>query len=111
MVAKEVWNSEIEGDRKLVSIAMGDADQLPETGNILAGYGALVTPEMPAEMNWENRGRFPQWTLLREFTHSNPAQVVWELELQPLVPDSKIGWTIFGAERVDPVKLMQNAAR
>ena len=64
---------------------MGDVDYLPN-GNILAAYGALVSD-------------VTQWTMIREFEYTNPANVVWELRLVSQDEQSRVGWTIFGAER------------
>jgi len=84
-IAKEVWTSLNDADENIVSVAMGDVDYLPN-GNILAAYGALVSD-------------VTQWTMIREFERTIPANVVWELRLVPKDEQSKVGWTIFGAER------------
>ena len=81
-------------------IAMGDVDVL-SNGNILAAFGALLPLEQAGEMDWWNRGRFPQWTMVREYTHTDPASLVWELRLLPRNRESGTGWTIFGAERFE----------
>ena len=100
--AEQTWSTKAENSQKIVSIAMGDVDYLPN-GNVLAAYGALI--EQPAlegdEVNWWNRGQFGQWTMVREFTHDDPAEVVWELKLNSRDEDSQVGWTIFGAERFE----------
>ncbi len=96
----KMWSTEhLDGDI-LVSIAMGSVRELTESGNILACYGALLPNEYFGEMTWWNRGKFQQWTMVREFTHTDPVQVIWEMQLRPLTPDSKIGWTLFGARQV-----------
>jgi len=100
--AEQTWSTKAENSQKIVSIAMGDVDYLPN-GNVLAAYGALI--EQPAlegdEVNWWNRGQFGQWTMVREFTYDDPAEVVWELKLNSRDEDSQVGWTIFGAERFE----------
>jgi len=97
---EKVWTSENRSIEGVVSIAMGRVSELPETGNILAGYGALLPKEHFDEMTWWNRAQFPQLTMVREYTHTTPASVVWEMRLLPLEKESAVGWTLFGAERI-----------
>ena len=96
--ASMVWSSENSSHDKVLSIAMGDVDFLPN-GNILAAYGALLPLEMDSTMTWWNRTGFAQWTMIREYEHSQPAKLLWELRLVTKDPENKIGWTLFGAER------------
>lgn len=100
MTVREVWESESMGPDRVVSIAMGDVDWLPETQNILVAYGALMNQEKLNDVTWENRARFNQWTLLREYKRTDPPQVIWELVLRDEEP---MGWTLFGAERLPRV--------
>ena len=96
-----VWSSENQDEQQVVSIAMGRVSELPVSGNILACYGALLPNEHFDEITWWNRGKFTQWTMIREYTYSTPAKIVWEMRLLPLTEDSQVGWTLFGAERID----------
>ena len=98
---ERIWDSRIEGENSLISIAMGRVSELPNSGNILACFGALLSEENIDEMTWFNRGRFPQWTMVREFTHTSPAEIVWEMRLSASTEDSKVGWTLFGADRIE----------
>jgi arylsulfate sulfotransferase len=98
---ERIWDSKINGENRIVSIAMGRVSELPESGNILACYGALLSEEHMEEMTWINRGRFPQWTMVREFTPTTPAETVWEMRVLPRSKESKVGWTLFGAERIE----------
>ncbi len=100
-VAKKVWTSEIPGEVPIVSRAMGRVSELPNTGNILACFGAVVAQEHLSEMTWQNMDKYPHWTLVREYKHTTPAEIVWEMRLLPLTEDSQIGWTLFGAERIE----------
>lgn len=97
---ERVWDSKIEGENSIISIAMGRVGEIPETGNIITCYGALLSEEHLDEMTWFNRGRFPQWTMVREFTHTSPAKIVWEMRVLPHSKESKVGWTLYGAERI-----------
>ena len=101
MTVEKVWTSEIPNEQSVLSLAMGRVSELPQTGNILAGYGAIVSQEHLNEMTWENRADYPQWTMVREYKHTSPAQIVWEMRLLPRTENSQVGWTLFGAERIE----------
>jgi hypothetical protein len=99
---REIWASERMGPERVVSIAMGDVDWLPKSENVLVAYGALLDPEFLGQMRWEaqSRQQFSQWTRLREYKRTNPAEVVWEMVIKDETP---MGWTLFGAERLPGV--------
>ena len=102
MSVREIWASERMGPERVVSIAMGDVDWLPKSENVLVAYGALLDPELLGQMRWEaqSRQQFSQWTRLREYKRTNPAEVVWEMVIKDKAP---MGWTLFGAERLPGV--------
>jgi hypothetical protein len=52
-------------------------------------------------MTWWKRIQYPQWTMFREYTKTKKPKVVWEMKLLPLIPNSKIDLTLFGAERIE----------
>ncbi|MEW4486481.1 aryl-sulfate sulfotransferase [Thalassoglobus sp. JC818] len=99
-IARQIWTSETASDLPLVSIAMGSASELAETGNVLVGYGAVADPFKIHEMTWETRNRFNQITRCVEYTRTNPSEVVWELELKPTGSDPEITWNIFNTQIV-----------
>ena len=99
--ATKIWSTENDGEEKVYSVAMGRVSELKKNGNILACYGALLDSKYFDEMTWWNRIRYPQWTMVREYTKTKIPKVVWEIKLLPLTTDSKVGWTLFGAERLN----------
>lgn len=99
--ATKLWSTENDGEEKVYSIAMGRVSELKESGNILACYGALLNTEYFDKMTWWNRIQYPQWTMVREYTKTKKPKVVWEMKLLPLTSNSKIDWTLFGAERIE----------
>jgi len=98
---ERIWTSKNHDEEQVVSIAMGRVSELQVSGNILACFGALLPNKHFDEMTWWDRGNFTQWTMIREYTHTAPAKIVWEMQLLPLKEDSQVGWTLFGAERID----------
>lgn len=97
----KIWTSKNDHVDKVVSIAMGRVSELSSSGNVLACFGALLPQEHFDEMTWWNRAQFTQWTMVREYAHTSPATVVWEMQLLPLAEGSSVGWTLFGAERIE----------
>ena len=98
---ERIWDSKVEGENSIISIAMGRVTELPGTGNVLCCFGALLAEEHLDEMTWFNRARFPQWTMIREFTRTSPANIVWEMRLTPRNSESNVGWTLYGAEVIE----------
>lgn len=45
MTVSQVWKSEEMSEDRVIAVAMGDADWLPETENVLVAYGALLHPD------------------------------------------------------------------
>ncbi|MCP5117453.1 MAG: aryl-sulfate sulfotransferase [bacterium] len=99
---REVWQSEQMGPERVISVAMGDVDWLPETENVLVAYGALLDPESIGTVSWEPRSRlqYSQWTRVREYKRTDPPEVVYEVIIRDEPP---MGWTLFGAERLPRV--------
>jgi hypothetical protein len=95
--AKEVWVSETgPGADTVISIAMGNAEELPLTGNVLVSYGALFDRDrIPAQ--W-GAGGGNYWTRVREYTRTQPAQLVWEAVIQN-DKDGPLGWQSFCSAR------------
>jgi hypothetical protein len=88
------------GPGAVVTYAMGDADWLPQTGNVLVAYGLCPPQEQIERVNWDNVLEFPSWTRVREVTHTHPPQVVWEVTIKDNDREEPLGWTVFGADRL-----------
>lgn len=99
---RQVWESESSGaDGLVVSLAMGEADVLPSTGNVLLCYGSGGRHGDP-RLTYSNVLLGTSWTMVREFTHTDPARVVWEFVIGD--PDAgttaEVGWSAYGAVRL-----------
>jgi hypothetical protein len=91
--ARQIWESESgPGPDSVVSMAMGNAEKMPRTGNILVSYGALL--DHPGE-KWDSSGG--RWTRIREYTHTRPARLVWEAVIRD--PSGKEAWQSFCSTR------------
>ena len=96
---REVWASDEPGPEAVVTYAMGEADYLSQTGNVLVSYG-LCLPQGEERLTWDNALRFSPWTRVREMTHTTPPHILWEVVLRDETEGSPVGWTLFGAQRL-----------
>ena len=58
----------------------------------------MLQPDELYELTWEDMFSTRGWTVVREYTRSNPPELLWEVVIDE--PTSEIGWTAFGGERV-----------
>ncbi len=93
--AEVLWTSVIPGETGIASFAMGDVDWLEKTNNVLVSYGALNPSK---EFGYDRN-----WSMIREYTYTTPARVVWEFHITASEENDgpQVGWTIFSAERLD----------
>ncbi len=96
----QVWTSSPADEEVLASWAMGSARVMPETGNVLAGFGFMFQQEDLKNATWATRQQFMGRTKIHEYTRRPETKLVWELTLSNIHPDNPIGWTLYGARRV-----------
>jgi arylsulfate sulfotransferase len=95
---REIWASEEPGPDAIVTWAMGDADWLPKTGNVLVYYGNCTEPDDTITSFQAVVER--SWTRVREYTHTKPPRLIFEVILRDEVKeDGVIAWMIFGGHR------------
>ena len=104
MTVAEVWASEQKGDPdNLLSFAMGDADRLPQTGNVLISYGFCFPPEEVRELEPTEYNRCTHRSSkarVREVTHASPPETVFDVRVINDTPGATFGWACFGAEKI-----------
>lgn len=104
LVARQVWTSERDPapGEWAYSVAMGDVDAMPRTGNVLVHYGMLLPRTEAARKAKGTSGQFAgkEWSRIREFTRSSPTEVVWELVLGDPNGGASIGWATYGGDRL-----------
>ncbi len=104
MTVEEVWASEQKGDPdNLVSYAMGDADWMPETGNVLISYGLSLYPDELEDIGPTEYNRcthFISKARVREVTHTSPPETVFDVRVINDTPGATFGWACFGAEKI-----------
>ena len=104
MTVEEVWASDTPGEPdNLVSYAMGDADWMPQTGNVLISYGFGLYPaelEDVGPTEYNRCTHFSSKARIREVTHTSPPETVFDVWAINDAPDAWFGWSCFGAEKV-----------
>lgn len=99
MTVRQVWASEGPGPDAVLAYFMGDAQWMPQSGNVLASYGGCVAQGIP-EMTMENARQWPLWTRAREMIHADPTETVWEVILSDSSLTDPISWAIYGAKHL-----------
>ncbi|MCP5112589.1 MAG: aryl-sulfate sulfotransferase [bacterium] len=102
MTTSELWASEARGPEAVVTWAMGDVDWLPDTGNVLVTYGSTLRRDNLEQLTWRQLTNAGSWSRIREYTHTTPPELVWELVLDGGSRENSIGWSIYGADRLEP---------
>ena len=99
---KQLWSSEGPAMDRLMTFAMGEADAMPTTGNVLLFYGsAAVVTDMT--LDWEDvlgpGGGTDRGTRIREFTGADPAEIVWDIDIYDS-SENQVRWGIYGGARI-----------
>ena len=94
MGVTEVWSYGGPGDEPYFARFVGDADWMPQTGNVLINYGGLVSDAAGTPIV---EGAGHNWVRIVEVTHETPAEKVFELFIDDERP---AGWFVFRAERL-----------
>ena len=87
--ARLIWSSDAKGPDALNTFAMGDAAMLPKTGNVMVVYGSGVRMD----------NRLPS-SGVREFKHTSPPQVVYDVVFADGSPQPSVVWIAFGGDRI-----------
>ncbi|MDE0626448.1 MAG: aryl-sulfate sulfotransferase [Bryobacterales bacterium] len=99
---RQLWASQGPATDRLMTFAMGEADAMPITGNVLLFYGsaAVVTD---SSLTWEQvlapGGSTDRGTRIREFTRTNPSEIVWDIDIYDH-SDNQVRWGIYGGARI-----------
>jgi len=94
MTVEQVWTYDGRPDDTFYSGYLSDADWLPVTGNILITDGARETSNDGSNAE---RAEANHWARIVEVTHTEPAEVVFEVHLK----EGGVGnWHIYRGERL-----------
>jgi arylsulfate sulfotransferase len=95
MVVREVWSYGGEGDEKYFASFVGDADWMPQTGNVLATFGGLIFDSEGIPTDRGGGGHYR--SRIVEVAGDRPVEKVFELIIDEEAPE---GWQVYRAERL-----------
>ncbi len=87
--ARLLWSSDAKSPDAVNTFAMGDVDYLPKTGNVMVVYGSGVRLD----------NGLP-WSRVREFRHTTPPELVYDVVLADGGARPSVIWIAFGGERI-----------
>jgi len=90
MTIKLVWEYGQSSREKVYSAALGDANYLPETGNVLITHGNI----------YDNKSGKKLSAQILEVTHTTPAKEVFNMVVYDKTPDTSNGWRIYRSKRI-----------
>jgi len=98
MEISQVWEYGQFAEETIYTPFIGDADCLPNTGNVLITFGgiALDGEGVPTDIV----GGSQISSRLIEVTHTVPAEKVFELSIQDPAPETPDGWLMYRADRI-----------
>ena len=99
---RQLWASQGPAMDHLMTFAMGEADAMPTTGNVLLFYGsAAVVTDM--SLDWDDvlapGGSTDRGTRIREFTRTVPSEIVWDIDIYD-ASENQVRWGIYGGARI-----------
>ena len=94
---EQVWQYNTPPEGVLYAPAMGDADHLPLTGNVLGVWGRVT---FMGNQPLDERGLGNQAVRILEVTRTTPPDVVFDLRMSSSLTELPSGWTCNRAERV-----------
>ena len=104
MTVRQLWASHhaLDDADACNSWAMGDAHRLPKTDNMLIIDSLCMTKR--DDYTWDEYGNepypddFPYTVRIREYTHAQPAEIVFDVEIAD--PHDLFSWNVYGGLRI-----------
>jgi len=90
MSVEMVWEHGQFTDKTIFSGALGDANYLPQTDNVLITHGNI----------YENKSGKKLSAQIVEVTHTTPAKEVFNMTVFDNTPDPENGWRVYRSERI-----------
>ncbi|HSG72852.1 MAG TPA: aryl-sulfate sulfotransferase [Planctomycetaceae bacterium] len=101
MTVSKVWEYRGKGHEEFYSPFYGEADVLPQTGNILVTDGGHIefADGRPSDIPPSDH----QWARVFEITYDTPAEILWEVRLETPV-ERQLGWSVYRSERIESLE-------
>ncbi|MBD3672823.1 MAG: aryl-sulfate sulfotransferase [Planctomycetaceae bacterium] len=100
MTVAKVWEYRGENHEPFYTPFYGEADQLPQTGNILITDGGHI--ELEGDIPSDKIPSDHQWARILEITHETPAERVWEVRIESPI-EKGLGWSVYRSERIPSI--------
>ena len=98
MTVELVWEYGQFADKPIFSGALGDANYLPKTGNVLITHGNIFEKKQGKKLSAQ----------IVEVTHTTPAVEIFKLRVFDSTPDLENGWRVYRSERIPALYPRQN---
>jgi arylsulfate sulfotransferase len=98
MQVEQVWEYEQFAEEIIYAPFVGDADSLPNTGNVLIDFGGIITDD--SGMPSDSVGTGHCSIRIIEVTHTTPAEKVFDLSIDDNKSEFPGGWQSYRAERL-----------
>lgn len=108
MIVTQVWEYRENGDHPSYCPLYGEADWMPQTGNILITDGGHIETEKGIPSNTVPSDY--QWARILEVTHDTPAEKVFEVRVDS-GPESTLGWSIYRSQRLPDTQTLSDLVR
>jgi len=90
MTIELVWEYGQTAREKVYSAALGDANYLPETGNVLITHGNIYEKKQGKKLSAQ----------ILEVTHTTPVEEVFNMVVYDDTPDTSNGWRVYRSKRI-----------
>ena len=90
MTVELVWEYGQATEKSIYSGALGDANYLPETGNVLVTHGNVFEKKTGKKLSAQ----------IVEVTHTTPPTEVFNMLIFDNTPDQENGWRVYRSERI-----------
>ena len=95
---RQVWSYGGPGEEVFYSPFIGEADQLPQTGNVLITDGGRIRDEQgrPSDRIVGDH----HWARIVEVTHSDHPEKVFEMTVDSQEHEKSVGWAVYRSDRL-----------
>lgn len=98
MTVSKVWEYRGDDHEPFYTPFYGEADQLPQTGNVLITDGGHI--ELEGKIPSDKIPSDHQWARILEISHETPAELFWELRIESPI-EREVGWSVYRSERIE----------
>ena len=98
MTVRQAWSYGGPGEDVFYSPFISEADELPQTGNVLITDGGRIRDQQGRPSDRTVGGH--HWARIVEVTHSDHPEKVFEITIDSAKQGASIGWAVYRSERL-----------